>query len=106
MEKKKLSITCVLGFAVPVLAPVTAFFLAVNNVQWYKYFMTFLGLSGLSVFAGLVLSIAGTVSAKRSGKGGRGLGIAGIVISLLEMIGVILFIICLIWLGTGVQMSN
>ena len=64
MEKKRTNSICIVGFV----------------------------LSFVSSIAGLVLSIIGLIQAKRVEEGGSGLAIAGIVISTLKMIFLVIFI--------------
>lgn len=64
MEKKRTNSICIVGFV----------------------------LSFVSSLAGLVLSIIGLIQAKKVEEGGSGLAIAGIVISTLKMISVVIFI--------------
>lgn len=65
MEKKRTNSICIIGFV----------------------------LAFVSSFAGLVLSIIGLIQAKRVEEGGSGLAIAGIVISALKMIFLVIFIL-------------
>ena len=65
MEKKRTNSICIVGFV----------------------------LSFVSSLAGLVLSIIGLIQAKRVEEGGSGLAIAGIVISALKMVFLVIFIL-------------
>lgn len=65
MEKKRTNSICIVGFV----------------------------LSFVSSIAGFVLSIIGLIQAKRVEEGGNGLAIAGIVISALKMIFLVIFIL-------------
>ena len=65
MEKKRTNSICIVGFV----------------------------LSFVSSIAGLVLSIIGLIQAKRVEEGGSGLAIAGIVISALKMVFLVIFIL-------------
>ncbi|MBR3278640.1 MAG: hypothetical protein IKG01_07100 [Lachnospiraceae bacterium] len=106
MEKKKYSSLCVLGFIFSLAVPVPCFVYAAFNMNSYKMFIVSACFAIASMIVGLFLSIIGVSTSKFSGKKGRRLGIAGIIISLIGFACLILFCAGLIWLGKGLPMSN
>lgn len=96
-EKKKLSKLCLTGFLISILSPVmmilylTAFSEWINNSTLYWIVFAVILLFPV---AGLVLSIAGLVSAKKKSRKGKGFGIAGIVLTgVYAVVGLIIFLI-------------
>lgn len=88
-QKKKLSILCLAGFIIAALYPLLPAFdyfglwrleLALNKT-WWEYDRTWLDIAEFFVpVVGIILSIAGLVTAGKKGRAGRKFGIAGIVL--------------------------
>ena len=80
-QKAKLSKLCLTGFLISVLSPFvlalsTWFFWRLDNAVYF----TILVVLACLPFIGMVLSIIGLVTARKKGRKGKGLGIAGIVL--------------------------
>ena len=95
-EKKQLSKTCVTGFILSAFPSILAVYLFIIW-QARDYvpvaFIASIVIVPIAMFVfsiiGLSLSIAGVVTAKRDGKKGRGLGIAGIVLPVIYIVAAI-----------------
>lgn len=95
---QKLSKLCVVGLMLPILSAVLFWagiiygnLMELNSrLMDINIFYVFIFPSFVLPVPGLILSIAGVNGAKRKGKRGAGAGIAGIVLSALEIVLVIL----------------
>lgn len=82
-QKRTISKLCLTGFILSVISPVLLIFINAFNSLWeveIVYWCLFV-IAILSPLAGLVLSIAGLVGARKGNKKGKGFGIAGIILT-------------------------
>lgn len=95
-EKRKISRLCLTGFLLTILSPVL--YVLTNNLPYWPFgdagAWALLAVILLLPVAGLILSIAGVATARKRGRTGKGFGIAGIVLSSIYV--VIVLIIALI----------
>jgi len=123
-EKKKLSKLCVTGFILSILPLVLlglyiGFIWIMGTINGealldmfsYEFFTWSLALLPSTMFVlsltGLGLSIAGVISAARKGRGGKKLGIAGIVLPNLYAVAVVVLIILFgAWIVKQMEIQN
>ena len=82
-QKRTISKLCLTGFILSVISPVLLIFINAFNSLWeveIVYWCLFV-FAILSPLAGLVLSIAGLIGARKGNKKGKGFGIAGIILT-------------------------
>ena len=107
--KEKYSIPCILGFvfSVVITIPVVAFaFFSLINLHKHAIYASAMKFAMASVVIGFIVSLIGVVTSKKNALKGRKLGAAGLIASVLEIVCFILFLGIVIWIGSGVQMSN
>ena len=90
-QNKNLSLAGLILSVIPIALWVI-FIISENTIVLY----TCLICGAILPIAGLILSIAGTVSARKHGKNGSGAGIAGIIISSIGLLSAVVYALMLI----------
>ena len=92
-QKRTISKLCLIGFILSILSPVLLIFINSSSFLWdveIIYWAMFV-IAILSPLVGLILSIAGLVSSKKKGQKGKGFGIAGIALTSVYVLMVLIF---------------
>lgn len=106
MERKKYSVLCCAGFVLTVPLQLILITISYLNRVSLSSFTIWVSITLITILLGLVLSIIGVITAKKGIRKGKTLGIISIVFSALGIICVALLCLVLLWIGSGVQMSN
>lgn len=106
MERRKYSVLCCIGFILAVPLQLILITMSYLNRITLSAFTIWVSITLITILLGLVLSIIGVITAKKGVIKGKILGIIGIVFSVLGIVCVSLFFLALLWIGSGVQMSN
>ena len=107
--KGKYNLPCILGFVFSVVLPIPTVilgFFGQINLHKYTLYASAMKFAMASVVIGFIVSLIGVITVKKSGAKGRKLGAAGLIASVLEIVCFLIFLGIVIWIGSGVQMSN
>ena len=106
-DKKRLSLYSLLGLIASIQAVHSyVAWLILNDAFFLFDFYVLIFLTIIFPVAGLVLSIAGVIDTQRSGKKGYGIGLAGIVISSVEIIIIVFLIAAWAWIDNSTQLPD
>lgn len=101
--RDRYSSTCFAGFILSTLIPLPLAAIALLNFSTYSTFVMCACVIIATWFMGLIFSVIGVVSARKSGKKGKALGIAGVIISALGIISLVVFNVALLWMAVGLN---
>ena len=106
-QKAKFSKLCLTGFILDVLSPFalalsTCFFWRLDNAVYF----TILVVLACMPFIGMILSIIGLVTARKKGRKGKGLGIAGIVLPAVYAVVVVIIFASMVFMIKGAEKAG
>lgn len=106
-QQAKLSKLCLTGFILDVLSPFalalsTCFFWRLDNAVYF----TILVVLACMPFIGMILSIIGLVTARKKGRKGKGLGIAGIVLPAVYAVVVVIIFASMVFMIKGAEKAG
>lgn len=106
-DNKRLSLFSLFGFVASIQAAHSFAAWLIYDGAFYlvNYYVLFF-LTIIFPIAGLVLSIAGVIDTQRSGKKGYGIGLAGIIISSIEIIIIVFLIAAWAWINNTPQLPD
>ena len=106
-DNKRLSLFSLFGFVASIQAAHSfAALLILGDAFLLLDFYVLFFLAIIFPVAGLVLSIAGVIDTQRSGKKGYGIGLAGIIISSIEIIIIVFLIAAWVWINNTPQLPD
>lgn len=101
--RDRYSSTCFAGFILSTLIPLPLAAIAILNFSTYSTFVMCTCVIIAAWFMGLIFSVIGVISARKTGKKGKVFGIAGVLISALGIISLVVFNVVLLWLAVGLE---